>query len=184
MSTCHLKCFQRASHAVSGSLEEVLPVSAQAICTRCQCAQTKRAKPSQPNWSRTSPAGSHTRNKMDGKEMPRSQKPNGTTTERLIWTDLKGKYIFELWRQADPKDAKRREALGSILVPLFVCFFLLPLGLPYVNWASQVCCLLYLRSSLQSLDLPLFYFHWLFPSLSFSHRHSGLLFPIPITYQM
>ena len=25
--------------------------------------------------------------------------------------------------------------------------------------------------------IPLFYFHWLFPSLSFSHRHSGLLFP-------
>ena len=78
MSTCHLKCFQRASHAGSGSLEEVLPVSAQAIYTRCQCAQTKRAKPSQPNQSRTSPAGSHTRNKMDGKEMSGSQKPNGT----------------------------------------------------------------------------------------------------------
>ena len=78
MFICHLKCFQRASHAGSGSLEEVLPVSAQAIYTRCQCAQTKRAKPSQPNQSRTSPAGSHTRNKMDGKEMSRSQKPNGT----------------------------------------------------------------------------------------------------------
>ena len=24
-------------------------------------------------------------------------------------------------------------------------FFLLPLGLPYVNWASQECCLFYLR---------------------------------------
>ena len=78
MFICHLKCFQRASHAGSGSLEEVLPVSAQAIYTRCQCAQTKRAKPSQPNQSRTLPAGSHTRNKMDGKEMSRSQKPNGT----------------------------------------------------------------------------------------------------------
>ena len=53
-----------------------------------------------------------------------------------------------------------------------------PLGLSYVNWASQECCLFYLRSSLQSLDLPLFYFHGLFPSLSFSHRHSGLLFLI------
>ena len=29
-----------------------------------------------------------------------------------------------------------------------------------------------------ALDLPLFYFHGLFPSLSFSHRHSGLLSPI------
>ena len=29
-----------------------------------------------------------------------------------------------------------------------------PLGLPYVNWASQECYLFYLRSSLQSSDLP------------------------------
>ena len=56
-----------------------------------------------------------------------------------------------------------------------------PLGLPYVNWASQKCCLFYLRSSLQSSDLPLFYFCRLFPSLSFSHCHSGLLFPILTT---
>ena len=41
---------------------------------------------------------------------------------------------------------------------LFFYIFLLPLGLPYVNWASQVCCLFYLRSSLWSPDLPLFYF--------------------------
>ena len=60
---------------------------------------------------------------------------------------------------------------------LFLCFFL-PLGLPFVNWASQSCCLFYLRSSLRFLDLPLFCFHELFPSLSFSHLHSGLLFPI------
>ena len=54
--------------------------------------------------------------------------------------------------------------------------FFPPLGVPYVNWASQECCLFYLRSSLGSSDLPLFYFHGLFPSLSFRHRHSGLLF--------
>ena len=47
--------------------------------------------------------------------------------------------------------------------PLFICFFL-PLGLLYVNWASQECCLFHLRSSLQSLDLPLFYFSRLFSS--------------------
>ena len=52
-----------------------------------------------------------------------------------------------------------------------------PPGLPYVNWASQECCLFYLRSSLWSSDLPLFYFRGLFPSLSFSHPHSGLFFP-------
>ena len=30
-----------------------------------------------------------------------------------------------------------------------------PLGLPYVNWASQECCLFYLRSLFRSSDLPL-----------------------------
>ena len=35
------------------------------------------------------------------------------------------------------------------------CFYMFfpPLGLPYVNWASQDCCLFYLRSSLWSSDL-------------------------------
>ena len=66
------------------------------------------------------------------------------------------------------------------LAPLSICCFL-PLGLRYVNWASQERCLFYLKSSLQSSDLPLFYFHGLFSSLSFSHRHSGLLFPILTT---
>ena len=72
-----------------------------------------------------------------------------------------------------------RETLDP-LTPLFM-FFLLPLGLPYVNWASQECCLFYLRSSFRSSDLPLFYFPRLFPSLSFSHHHFGLLFPILTT---
>ena len=39
----------------------------------------------------------------------------------------------------------------------------LSLGLSYVNWASQECCLFYLRSSLWSSDLLLFYFRGLFP---------------------
>ena len=43
--------------------------------------------------------------------------------------------------------------------------------------------MLYLRSSLWSSDLPLFYFLELFPSLSFSHHHFGLLFPILTTEQ-
>ena len=90
-----------------------------------------------------------------------------------------GKYVLEVWGWTDPKDAKRREAPSPILAPLFICFFLLPLSPPYVNWASQEGCLFYLRSSLQSSDLPLFYFHVLSPS--FSHCHSGLLFPILTT---
>ena len=51
-------------------------------------------------------------------------------------------------------------------------------GLSYVNWAIQECCLFYLRSSLRSTDLLLFHFHGLFPSLSCSHCHFGLLFPV------
>ena len=88
----------------------------------------------------------------------------------------KRKYILEAWGHADSEDAKRREEKGrehtrwgeretpGPLAPLFICFFL-PLGLPYVNWASQECYLFYLRSSLQSSDLPLFYFRRLFPCL-------------------
>ena len=63
----------------------------------------------------------------------------------------------------------------------FICFFSSPLGLPYVNWASQGCCLFYLRSSLWSQDFPLFYFCRLSPSLSFSHCYFVLLFPILTT---
>ena len=85
------------------------------------------------------------------------------------------------WGQAYPKDTKRREASGSILAPLFNMFFSSPLSLPYVNRARREGCLFYLRFSLQSSDLPLFYFLGLFPSLSFSHHHSGLLFPILTT---
>ena len=100
------------------------------------------------------------------------------------------------WGYADPK--MRREESGEEcqragvggggaeretpgpLAPLFICFFL-PLDLPYVSWDSKECCVFYLTSSLQSLELPLFYFRGLFLSLSFSHHHSGLLFPILTT---
>ena len=69
-------------------------------------------------------------------------------------------------RTCRPKDAKRKEPetactrareSPSPLALLFIGFFL-PLGLPYVNWTSQECCLVCLRSSLRSKDLPLFYF--------------------------
>ena len=75
---------------------------------------------------------------------------------------------------------QREERPGPILAPFFKMFFPPP-GLPYVNWASQERCLFYLRSSLQSLDLPLFYLCGLFPSLPFSLGHFGLLFPILTT---
>ena len=103
-----------------------------------------------------------------------------------FYLENKGKYILEAWGHDDPKDAKKREGREREqereprpLAPLFIHYFFLPLGQPYVNWASQECCLFCLRSSLWSSYLPLFYF--LFPSLSFSHCHSGLLFPILTT---
>ena len=61
---------------------------------------------------------------------------------------------------------------------LLYLYVYLSLGLSYVNWASQECCLFYLRSSLWSSDLLLFHFRGLFPSLSCSHCHFGLLFPV------
>ena len=87
----------------------------------------------------------------------------------------KGKYVLKVWGHADPKDARRKErkrerehARAEERPPglwlLFLYVFSLPLGLPYVNWASQDCCLFYLRSSLWSSYLPLFYFCRLFPS--------------------
>ena len=51
-----------------------------------------------------------------------------------FYLENKGKYILH----DDPKDAKRREReTPGTLAPLFICFFLLPLGLAYVNWGSQ-----------------------------------------------
>ena len=109
----------------------------------------------------------------------------GSLTDQF-YLENKGKYILKAWGHAHPKDVKRRERQrerererdpGPLALP-FICFFL-PLGLPYVNWASWAS---YLRSSLWSLDFPLFYFHGLFLSLSFSHHCSGLLFPILTTY--
>ena len=79
-----------------------------------------------------------------------------------------------------------RERGKRALAPLFICFsvpgpVLRKLGQPGV-------LLFYLGFSLRSSDfpsedLPLFYFQGLLPSRSFSHRHSGLLFPILATQQ-
>ena len=89
--------------------------------------------------------------------------------------------VRERERQSTHTHTCRRELPApSPLAPLFLCFFL-P-DLPCVNWASQECPLFCRRSSLWSSDLPLFYFHGLFPSLSFSLCHSGLLFPILTIY--
>ena len=60
------------------------------------------------------------------------------------------------------RERKRERESWLWLLCLYVS---LSLGLSYVSWASQECCLFYLRSSLQSSDL-LFHFRGLFLSLS------------------
>ena len=79
-----------------------------------------------------------------------------------------------------PAQGRKRE---SPLTPLYICFFLPP--------GPAFCKLGLVRSAVlpeiltpvlgPSFDLSLFYFHGLFPSLSFSHCHFGLLFPILTT---
>ena len=44
----------------------------------------------------------------------------------------------------------REREKENVLWLLFLYVLFLPLGLPYVNWASQECSLFYLRSSLRS----------------------------------
>ena len=90
-----------------------------------------------------------------------------------FYLENKGKYILKLGGVGSTQKTQKRSPAPSILAPL-----LLLLGLPCVNWACQEGSLFYLRSSLWSSDLPLFYFHGLSPALSFSHCHSGLIFPI------
>ena len=67
-------------------------------------------------------------------------------------------------RRRAPQRAGRERESWLWLLYLYVY---LSLGLSYVNWASQECCLFYLRSSLGSSDLLLFYFPGLFPSFVF-----------------
>ena len=68
-------------------------------------------------------------------------------------------------REEKSAPARGRERDPQPFDSSFYMLFL-PLGLPYVNWASQEC-LFYLRSSLRSSDLPWFYFRGLFPFLIF-----------------
>ena len=79
-------------------------------------------------------------------------------------------------RERQSMRGRERETPGP-LAPLFI-WFSPPLGLPCVNWASQECCLFYLRSSLRSSDLPLFYFLQAFPFLVFQPP----LFWTPVSY--
>ena len=95
------------------------------------------------------------------------------------------------WRlEGGPTQKTQREERSEAqfwLLFLCVCvvfFFSPPPSLPDVNWTSQEGCLFHLKFSFQSSHLPLFYFCGLFPTLSFSHCHFELLFPILSTKAM
>ena len=86
-------------------------------------------------------------------------------------------------QRAYARVGEREKESETPLAPLFICFFLPP---------GPVLCKLGLgRSAVlpevltpvlgPSFDLPLFYFCRFFPSLSFSHHHFELLFPILTT---
>ena len=77
-------------------------------------------------------------------------------------------------RADQPKRKEARLNLGSS----FYVFCLLPLSLPYVNWASPEGCCLPLRFLLWSLDFLLSIFMGFSFLCLFSHCHFGLLFPI------
>ena len=78
-------------------------------------------------------------------------------------------------RERERERETERERERACLTPPFICF--LPPG-------PGLCKLGSARSAVlpdSFFDLPLFYFRWLFPSLSFSHHHFGLLFSILTT---
>ena len=80
------------------------------------------------------------------------------------------------------REGGRERESTRVLWLLLLYVFSSPWACPMQIGLSPECCLFYLRSSLWSSDLPLFYFRRLFHSLSFSHRHFELLFPILPTY--
>ena len=75
-----------------------------------------------------------------------------------FYLERKGKYNLEQIQKMQ-REEKPQLNFGSS----FCIFFFLPLSLLYVIWASQEGCLFYLRFSLRSWDLPLFYFPGLSP---------------------
>ena len=90
----------------------------------------------------------------------------------------KGSYILEV-RGLATKKTQREEKPPAQFWLLFLYASSPPPEPALCKLDSQEGCSL--RFSLLSLDLPLFCFCGLLPSLSFSHHHYGLLFPILTT---
>ena len=90
--------------------------------------------------------------------------------------------LFEKQRIVHPSGVRvgqpQRRGLNPSWLPLCIHFLSSLLSLSYANWSSLEGCSFHPRFSLQSMNLFLFHFCRLFPSLSFSHLHFGLPFPI------
>ena len=119
-----------------------------------------------------------------------------------FYLENKGNYILEVCRRADPKEMKRRKREGgrereresprgerhplpTSPLPFGSSFYVFspPPG-PAVCKFGQAGLLFDLPEVLIPVLRPSFVlFSQVFPSLSFSHRHSGILFPILTTKQ-
>ena len=104
----------------------------------------------------------------------------------FIWQAKESTFLRCEGRQTRKEKRSQRLNFGSsfymfflyvLCEHMFYMFFLyvLPLSLSCVKLGQPRGCLLHLRCSLRSLDLPLSHFHRLFPSLSFNHHHYRLL---------
>ena len=92
---------------------------------------------------------------------------------RKIWSDGWTSVITQCEGRPVQKTSREEKPMAQFWL-LFLCLFLLPLSLPYVNWDGQEGCLFYLRFSLWSLDLPLFHFHGFFSFFVFSVQFSSV----------
>ena len=84
----------------------------------------------------------------------------------------------------EEKERERERERETVLWVLFVYIFPSPgPALCKLGWPGGLFVLPEVLTQVlgPSSDLPLFYFLRLFPSLSFSHLHFGLLFPILTT---
>ena len=94
------------------------------------------------------------------------EKTDGSVLQlSFIWQAKENTFSRNEGRPTKGRKEKRNQRLNS--GSSFYTFFLLPLSLPYVNCVSQEGCLLHLKFSLQSSNLPLFYFRRRFPFFVF-----------------
>ena len=89
--------------------------------------QSNQTKLTKPNQTRTSPAGSHTPNQTNGKDMPRNQKPNSKTVPKRWQSDAQkskpnGKNTPRGWQRVAQKSKGKWHKCPR-------CDFLVPLDL-------------------------------------------------------